>query len=281
MRGAVAGDLEMLLVGALGRRSVGATSLTPPPTTTSMVPPLERTSSVLPAGTASGPLSGAAGVLVGGRQDDRRLAGIDRRRHPGIDPDIGRRQHPVPVEGGSDPHRALVAGGDKGRHHHHHDQRAQRPGIVNVSRGDGRPARMRLIEASVRSRWPATAPAPPGPCRQRVGQRGRRAMTDAGAAVEPAQALFAGRPAKANKRKQGAERQQHEQAGPTTRAINGSASHNPAQDTTRNSPTTVKSRARFGQARSHAIAYLARCRACVSCSRATASASRAGPTGQG
>ena len=48
------------------------------------------------------------------------------------------------------------------------------------------------------------------------------------------------------------------------RAINGSTSHNPAQDTTRNSPTTVNSRARCGQLRSHAIAYLARCRACAS-----------------
>ena len=46
----------------LGACSLGATSVTPPPTTTSMVPPLERTSSVLPAGTGNGaPLSGAAG----------------------------------------------------------------------------------------------------------------------------------------------------------------------------------------------------------------------------
>ena len=47
---------------------------------------------------------------------------------------------------------------------------------------------------------------------QRIGQRGRRAMADAGAAVEPAQALFTGRPAKANQRKQRPERQQREQA---------------------------------------------------------------------
>lgn len=37
-------------------------------------------------------------------------------------------------------------------------------------------------------------------------------MADAGAAVEPAQALFTGRPAKANRRKQRPERQQREQA---------------------------------------------------------------------
>ncbi len=51
---------------------------------------------------------------------------------------------------------------------------------------------------------------------------------------------------------------------PIARARNGSASHNPAQDATRNSPTTLKIRAKAGQARSHAIAYWARCRACVS-----------------
>ena len=50
------------------------------------------------------------------------------------------------------------------------------------------------------------------------------------------------------------------------RAINGSVSHNPAQDTTRNSPTTLSNRARCGQVCSHAIAYFARCKACASCS---------------
>ena len=81
-----------------GACSVGAISVTPPPATTSRVPPLERTSSVLPAGTGNGPATARCGLLVGRRQDDRRLAGIDRRRHPGVDPDIGRRQHAVPVE---------------------------------------------------------------------------------------------------------------------------------------------------------------------------------------
>ncbi len=40
---------------------------------------------------------------------------------------------------------------------------------------------------------------------------------------------------------------------------------------------TVRSRARIGQPRSHAIAYLARAKACVSLSRASAS----GPFGRG
>ena len=137
----------------LGACSAGAASVTPPPTTTSSVPPLERTISVLPAGTGSGPLAGARGFLVGGRQDDRRLAGIDRRRHPGIDPDIGRRQHAVPVEGRGDAHACA-------RRPRRHRSRPSSPRPAraaprdrgSASRGDGRPARMRLIEASVRSR---------------------------------------------------------------------------------------------------------------------------------
>ena len=69
--------------------------------------------------------------IPGGGQNDRRLAGIDRRGHPGVDPDIGRRQHAVPVERRGNSQRALVAGGDIGGRQHHHDQRAQRPGIVD------------------------------------------------------------------------------------------------------------------------------------------------------
>ncbi len=44
----------------------------------------------------------------------------------------------------------------------------------------------------------------------------------------------------------------------TARARNGSASHKPAHDTTRNSPMTVNSRAKCGHALSQAIAYRAR-----------------------
>src|SRR3979490_18764 len=44
-----------------GAGSLGATSVTPPPTTTSMAPPLERTSTGLPAGPGNGvPLWGEA-----------------------------------------------------------------------------------------------------------------------------------------------------------------------------------------------------------------------------
>jgi hypothetical protein len=48
----------------LGACSVGAASVRPPPTTTSRLPPLERTISVEPAGTGSGPALGAAASLL-------------------------------------------------------------------------------------------------------------------------------------------------------------------------------------------------------------------------
>jgi hypothetical protein len=57
----------------LGACWLGATSLTPPPTTTSIVPPLERTKSVLPAGTANGPPSGAPASLFAA---DRMIGGL-------------------------------------------------------------------------------------------------------------------------------------------------------------------------------------------------------------
>src|SRR6266581_197928 len=57
----------------LGACSLGDISLRPPPTTTSMVPPLERTRSVLPAGTGNGPLSGAPASLLAA---DRMIGGL-------------------------------------------------------------------------------------------------------------------------------------------------------------------------------------------------------------
>ena len=101
------------------------------------------------------------------------------------------------------------------------------------SRGDGSPARIRLIEASVRSRCACHSACAIGSLvATRIGQRGRRAVANAGAAVEPAERLCAGRPAEAA-RQQRAQRSTTNRPIPTARARNGSASHNPAQDTTR------------------------------------------------
>ena len=176
----------------LGACSVGSASVTPPP-----AHDVERAAARAHDQRAAGrdrqgSRGGQRGLLVRRRQDDRRLAGIERRRHPGIDPDIGRRQHAVPVERRRGAQAALVAGGDKGRDHHHRDQRAQRPGIV-----DRQPRRRQAGADALDRGQRALALRLPQRQRhrilrrQRIGQRGRRAMADAGAAVEPAQGLFA------------------------------------------------------------------------------------------
>ena len=203
MRGAVAGDGEMPLVGALGRllgrRGFGHAAAGQH---------IERAAAGAHDQRGAGrhrqrSRGGQRGFLVGRRQDDRRLAGVERRRHPGVDPDIGRRQHAVPVERRLGAQRALVAGGDIGRHHHHRDQRAQRPGIV-----DRQPRRRQAGADALDGCQSALALRLPQRLRhrilgrERIGQRGRRAVADAGAAVEPAQALFAARPAEPDKRKQ-------------------------------------------------------------------------------
>ena len=211
MRGAVAGDLEMTLVGAFGRLFAGRYFAD-----TATDHDIDGTAARAHQKRAAGrnrqrPAVGRAGVLVGSRQNDRRLAGVNRRRHPGIDPDIGRRQHAVPVERRGNAHRSFVPGGEISRRRHHHDQRAQRPGVV------ARQPRRRQAGADALDRGQrALALHLPQSdrdrilARQRVGERGRRAMSDAGAAVEPAQAFFAARPAVAQQREQRAKRQGHE-----------------------------------------------------------------------
>src|ERR1700694_3444917 len=57
----------------LGACSAGAISVTPPPATTSSVPPLERTISVLPAGTGNGPAVGVAASLFAA---DKMIGGL-------------------------------------------------------------------------------------------------------------------------------------------------------------------------------------------------------------
>ena len=103
MRGAVAGDGEMPFVGALGRllgrHGFGHAAAGHH---------IERAAARAHDQRAARrhrqrSRGGCCGFLVRRRQNDRRLAGIERRRHPGIDPDIGRRQHAVPVERRGDP----------------------------------------------------------------------------------------------------------------------------------------------------------------------------------
>ena len=212
MRGAVAGDLEMALVGALGRL-LARGDLGDAAAHHDVDAAAARANHQRAAGrNLQRPAIGRGRVLVGGRKNDRRLAGIDRRRYPGVDPHIGGRQHAVPVERRGNPHPALVTGRDIGRRHHHHDQRAQRPGIV-----DGKPRRRKPGADPLDRGQRALALLPPQRLcdrilgRERIRQRRRRPVANAGAAVEPAQALFAGRPAKTRERKQRAQCQQNEQ----------------------------------------------------------------------
>ncbi len=216
--GAVARDREALFVGSLGRlrgrRRLRDASAADHVQRAAAGAHDQHASRRHRQRTAHGSVRRQRGVLVRRRQDDRRLAGVERRRHPGVDPDIGRRQHAVPVEGGRDARGALVTRGNKGRHHHHDDERAQCPWIVDrQSRrrqagpdpldGGQRPLALRLPQRQ-RDRILRG---------ERIGQRGGGPVADAGAAIEPAQGLLAARPAKPNQREQRHQRRDHEQSG--------------------------------------------------------------------
>ena len=107
------------------------------------------------------------------RQDQRRPAGVGRRRHPGVDPVIGRRHHAMPVERGSDAPGAVAAGGKERRNHQDQHQRAQR---IRVARGDMRDgwpafsdgaARKRALQMRAPQRDARTDRRPPAPCGRR------------------------------------------------------------------------------------------------------------------
>jgi len=102
----------------------------------------------------------------------------------------------------------VVARGNIGRNHQHRDQGAQRPGSWIASRGDGRPARMRLIDARVRSRCACHNASATGSCVASVSVSavaGRWRI--AGAAIQPVESRFAVRPAKPEQRKHRPQRQ--------------------------------------------------------------------------
>ena len=189
------------------------------------------------------------------RQHDRRAAGIDRRRDPGIDAEIGRRDHARPVEGGGDPLHPLAAGGEEGGDRQNEHQRAQRHRIAH-GEPRRRPAGLELARRQQR----AFDMGAPERLRDRivlvggdlVGDRGGRPVRLAAAAVEPAQAVIdrwaaAAAPAAppptavttANRTR------------PMARANGGSTSHRPAQENARNSPSAVASVASAGHSRSH------------------------------
>ena len=173
--------------------SGGASSRPPLRTTSKRTLPVARITSWLPAGTATGArrLRGLARAQA--RQHDRRAAGIDRRRDPGIDAEIGRRHHALPVEGGGDALDALAAGGKEARHRQNEHERAQRHRIAQ-RQPRRRPAGLELARRQQR----AFDMRAPERLRDRivlvggdlVGDRGGRPVRLAAAAVEPAQAVI-------------------------------------------------------------------------------------------
>ena len=129
-----------------------------------------------------------AGMDAG--KDQRRLAGIGWRNDPGIDAEIRRQDDTVPVERGGDAFPALAAGGKEGGDAGDQHQRAQRVRIA-PRHPRRRPAgfqRPRGVERALDMGIPQ---------RQRirifrrdgeiVGDRGRRAMRQPTAAIDPAQ----------------------------------------------------------------------------------------------
>ena len=100
-------------------------------------------------GAAGGDGDGLAGGIRGARrfagmdagENDRRLAGIGRRSDPGVDPEICRQHHALPVECRGDALPALAAGGDESGDAGDEDEGAQR---IGIARGHARRRPTRL-----------------------------------------------------------------------------------------------------------------------------------------
>jgi len=189
----------------------------------------------------------------GCRKDDRRLAGIDRRNDPGIDAEIRRQHHTVPVERSRDALPALAAGGKEGGDAGDENERAQR---------------VRIVPRHPRRR-PAGFQCPRGveraldmgiPQRERirifrrdgeiVGDRGRRAMRQP---LPRSSRLSASRAPgmRTNTNGNAATTASAAQAiTAAARPSGGSHSHRPSQDSARNSPMAVASEVSAGHSRS-------------------------------
>ena len=77
-------------------------------------------------------------------QDHRRLAGVGRRRHPGVDAEILRLHHAGPVERRGDALHALAGRGKERRADEQHDQRAHRDRIEQMQARTRRPGLERI-----------------------------------------------------------------------------------------------------------------------------------------
>ena len=224
-----------------------------------------------------------AGMNAG--QHDRRLAGIGRRHHPGVDAEIRRQHHARPVECRGDPLPPFAAGGkergDAGDQH----QRAQRIGVApsdargwlagfeRAHRGQsaldmGVPQRQRIgilrgdRELGRPSRWPGDgeSPLPRSSRRNPSAVAGMRKKPNgiSAASTAPANAIR-----------------------PMVRPSGGSHSHSPSQDTARKNPTAVASVASAGHSRSQRMVQRARRTAPASSVRGTGTPPRSSGAGFG
>ncbi len=178
-----------------------------------------------------------AGMNAG--QHDRRLAGIGRRRDPGVDAEIRRQRHAVPVERRRDPLPAFAAGGEERRDAGDQHQRAQR---IRIAPGEARRRRAGL-ERARRLQRALDMGVPQreririlGRDRELVGDRGRRTMAQAAAAIEPAQPV--GRARECAERRSGmsaaSDEKPQTRSATTARPSGGSHSHRPSHDSARN-----------------------------------------------
>ena len=149
------------------------------------------------------------------RQHHRRAPGIDRRRDPGIDAEIRRRHHAVPIEGGGDAFDVFAAGAEETRDHQNEHQRAQRHRIAQ-RQPRRRPAGLELARRHQR----ALDMSLPERLRHRVvivggdmiDDGGGRAMRFSAHAVEPAQAVMnAGQPQPDQRHRRGNDDQREDQ----------------------------------------------------------------------
>ncbi len=151
------------------------------------------------------------------RQHHRRAPGIDRWRDPGIDTEIRRRHHAVPVEGGGDAFDVFAAGAEEARHHQNEHQRAQRHRIAQ-RQPRRRPAGLELARRHQR----ALDMGLPERLRHRVvivggdmiDDGGGRAMRFSAHAVEPAQAVMNARQPQPDQRHRGDDDDQDEDRKP-------------------------------------------------------------------
>ena len=235
--------------------SAGASSMPPLRTMSKCTLPVARITSWLPAGTATGARVLRRFARAQAGQHHRRPAGVDRRRDPGIDAEIRRRDHAVPVEGGGDALEPLAAGRKESRHHQNEHECAQRhriaqrqprrrPAGLELARRQQRALDMRLPER-LRHRIVAVGG-------NVVGDRRRRPVRFAAAAIEPAQPVIDARQPQDQQRQC---RRDSEQGRKQTGRSRAPAAATPARDRPRRRRgkvrATVASAASAGHSRSH------------------------------